>query len=978
MQPVLVIAPADQQATLAQLAAALPKDSIQIAAPQGSATGDLLPPWLALELAKESKDASRILIAGLRCSAALAHLREQGYAAERAGNQLFGGDGALADLAALPGDTLAEQLAAITGKALTPAQAQHEAWQRDGWAGLSALGVDWDQARWLIKDETKIDPIDGPDHPKVSPLDDLIIALATTPLTEPIAAHLQAPARTGAAASPPEGYAPAHPCPAQQDPTDYEQAHCQHRPVALKPALVLYCQSQATPGQAAASGIEALEYLGESSRRDWLARLLTDPAVYARFDLELTIGQHRCRLIARRRPGTDAAIVDALVSRILAVALVTGRPLRDYSCTLYLGLDLHLDQELLDPAASLPRQIGKQLAGCQPVRPAGHHPRAEVPERALEPHRAPRPTKAVRLLNDAIKDAKQDPERACALSRGLLREDQAAAQALLYFLPPLRERIFDTGSDTQEARTCEGTANPTPPAGIRHWRLSSDSLHGDRAATLTVTGRVDRFAKAPTDAVAAVEDISLFGLPNGLFVLTIRLGFTEAQQRNARCFASERDDWWHGLLGWQTDPGPGWRDGPAGNDDGEALDPLALQAERWLGLTKAVRLLRPAFPQQALEGKLDRVELQWAQGTAEFPTTDSLSPILRDILATVLDREAVVDARLAQIRDDRMVVNAAYALAGPPLGADPEAHDAFERLFSLALFVDRATDGHASQHGYAYDRAFVQGALHDCTNRRWQGLGSLYGATNQAQVAVGFGDYFAGPVTRVHVPTIHGRMLLLVLSYELTLAHFDRAVTLATRALAEAGADQARTDQPGRDFAEVQRRFIEFTNHQWLREVSSQTQGCETFDLLTRAFGLEARYALVKDKIERSHDYLAQLHDRALADKANQIGRWALGFALVALLIGVLAIPAHDPSLTFEQLLDLVEQKGLAGTIDGLQGASWGFVTAAGALLVLTLAVLLFRVIVVLFRGLRWLLLRGLPCLLNCFRDAKHTEKQHP
>ena len=952
---------------------AIPQEILdRCAAPEiGLAPGALLSPRLALGLARDPKNAaSCILIADLRCAAAISHLREHGFVVERAGNRVFGGDASPAEVAALCGDTLYEQLVALAGVAGQESGArdssqekrcQLEAWSRDGWAGLSTLGIGWQHAIGLLQGRRVINRIGDAKAAAGAcrELDDLIIAAVEDGGDASLGERLritQDPKWSGGGGT---GAPCQLPCPAELDLMDYEQARCLGQPVDRKPVLVLYQRG----GAAGAGNTVAVEYICQRDKTDWLARLICDSRLHTRFDLELILGHHRCRLLVRPRQGAAASDIDVFVSRLFEVALVTGRPVRDFSCTLYLPLDLHLDEELLSPAESMPHRLMASMNGREEV----------------EPHTVEGPAAAACRLGRILDETSDEGKRLlrCQLSRARWggsaddAEKLAEAQALLYFLPALRERIFDIGKDTFQSGDS--------PETIRHWCLRAEQLEG---AALRLEMPVAEAAEADDKRVvdAAVEAVSLYGYKNNLFILAIRLGLRHEQQRHARCFAGQGPDWWHGLLGWAVDPGAGWSDLEQ-DETCRQPDPHELQVERWLALVKGTRLLRPAFAEQGIERKLGKLTLTCAHESHSFQH-EPLSPIVIALLKqlTGIDfDDAKHRDRLLQIRDDRMVVNAAYALAGPSPGPDPAAQDAFQRLFGLALFVDRGKDGFASQGGYAYDRGFVETRLEQCVNRRWQGVGSLYGSTNYSHVAVGFGDYFAGPVTRVHLPHIHGRMLLLVLFHELTLGYFNRCITEVTREIE--GLDRQdpatrpdRLQHAGEIASDFQRRFIRFTNDHWYREVTSQTQGTETYDLLNRVFALEEKYALVKDKIERSNDYIVQQRDRLateqslrqseqgvalseqgviqtrkateLADTANTLsrraveaGKWALRLALVALLIGVLAIPSHDPNPSFSQFVSLAWEKLLHFELGAVLRANWNFIVAALVLLIVVVVV---------------------------------------
>lgn len=861
--------------------------------------GDPLPPDLALEKARDIEgQGTTILVADLACGDALAHLREQGYRALRAGNRLYGADATPEAISAVSGATLCEQV--------TEKQADaSEAWRRDGWAGLSAQGIEWPQALKIAASNGSVEPC------LVRRLDDLTLMSlpAKGQTSDPERWRIQPSAEAEHRWN--GSHCQEVPNPADRDPTDYDQARCRGRPVEPTPALVLY-QEGANPRPA---NTRAIEFLGPRSRDQWLGRLLCDAALSTCWKLELTLGFHRCRFVARRRPGVADSAVDLLVSRLLEVILVTGRPLREVDCTLHLPLDLHLDQEVLEP----------QPEGLEGLADGQSRETLQINEHTLNPDAAD--------VLAAVIDGAGSPEQRALLYRARLaslpgRDETEASlaesQALLYFLPALRARIFHQRDASTQQAAVRGT--------LRHWRIDPAQLQ-ESVIEVEIAAEPAEGGPLPTRARAAVKDISLFGYANHLFILSLRLGFTPEQDRLARCFSGDGRDWWHGLFGWEVVPGPGWADRNAASGC-QSPDPRELQAEHWLALIKGARLLRPAFPQQRMEGKLGQVSLRF-QDVDETFAHQPFSPIITALLKqlTGLDfTRPPHDSRLMQIRDDRMVVNAAYALAGPPPGDDPEARAGFERLFSLGLYVDRGSDGFATQGGFAYDRDFVRQQLQAQVNRRWQAVGSLYGTTNYSHVGMGCGDYFAGPVARVHMPYIHERMLLLVLFHDLTLSWLDRGVTLLSVELQELGRSQARDPaealrRAGERLAAFERRFLIFTNDHWLREVTSQTQGQELYRRMGEAFGLEEHYRQVKAKIERTHDFVAQLRGQALAEqahaqavaahaqtrlstrlaavgndlnrKAGVITRVAILVAVAAMTIGALAIPTDHAETRF-------------------------------------------------------------------------------
>jgi len=871
----------------------------------------LQPAPLLKQLAQLDPAPERVLLADLPCTAALAALHETGWQAERIGIRRFPQDAEAAQPAGL---TWQEHLADLGLITVNEDERLRLAWARDGWAGLSALAVGRDRAN-AIADKPQDPPIP---HDRAQKhrreLDDLILALVPSGAVDGLADQLQRPRKSKTAYG--AGRGARNPCPADVDPSDYDQASARHGPVGVKPVLVLGHPDNA---HNPAGAIDRLQLQVPRARRAWLCRLMDDSTLTAGIDLVLSTGRYRCRLDARRASdGNGNGIMDALISRLLCVLLVTGRPLRHYGCTFYLPLDLHLlddeGQRRSDAPASLLSRIEQ--------RDERSASRNDLPK--VERHRIQTATDALTQLVGRIPTDTNHDLR-CRLSDWTLEpkdepEKLAEAQALLYFLPSLRNRIFDT------------QAPDTGEAGIRHWRLDPGCLSGWRLCVEDPLWNPQ--TPVPKKIAAAVEDVSLFADPTDLMVLAVRVGLPPEQQHAAEPLADSGNAWWHPLV-----------------DHSQPFKDIAkLQTERWLWLTKAARLVRPAFPQQVIEGKIAPIVLEGADGCqTRFNLDDAFSPLVLRLLSCLGGAALQADSpRLQQVRDDRMLVNVAYGLSGPAPDGDPDAQQAFERLFSLALYVDRGSDGFAGQGGHAYDQAFVAERLRADASRRWADIGTLSGCSGYSNCLMGFGDYVCGPVARVHVPYIYGRMLLLALFYELTLRYFDRRITDRSTALQETNPK----DHP--DFLDqtaainrLHRDFIAFTNDRWFRELTTQTQGAELFAQQTRALDLDAAYLLVKDKLERTDAFIEQVRGRRmsergveLANEANRIataakqlskvGLWftrlAVWVAIVAAGITlVLAVPdGADRSLG-----------GLPGTLGNLCNGSawlyidWRFVLAA-------------------------------------------------
>jgi hypothetical protein len=292
-----------------------------------------------------------------------------------------------------------------------------------------------------------------------------------------------------------------------------------------------------------------------------------------------------------------------------------------------------------------------------------------------------------------------------------------------------------------------------------------------------------------------------------------------------------------------------------------------------------------------------------------------LSPVTRHLLACFFGAGPVAGAASLNqlltddpnVYDDRLFVQVAYGLAGP--APEPAVRGAvMGRLFSLALLVDRPADTFDDCGGYAYDPVWVADTLDRAALKIWEATGLYAGFTDMANAWLGAGHYFCETVAPRHVPYSYERMLILCLFYLASLRRYHRQV-------ADATSDLTSHDRPAdaEAFSRLRRDFICFTNRYWFHEVTPQLQGRRVFALQQQALGLEAEYQLIKDEMERAHEFLEAEHDhdiRELSLKVSTFGQWV---AVVALWIGLTAL--------WVAILPLIP-------LDGASGSWWTALSA--------------------------------------------------
>jgi len=413
--------------------------------------------------------------------------------------------------------------------------------------------------------------------------------------------------------------------------------------------------------------------------------------------------------------------------------------------------------------------------------------------------------------------------------------ETADAEAWHYFSPALRNILFDR----------QRASRPIGPAPVQEWRLPDED-------TVWWILKLDD----PDDARSLslpIDSVMLYRYFNGIYILNWRI---------------------------------------------RANTPLEM--EQALHFTRMVRILFPSFSEQSDEGKIqpqyliDTSNPENDKYLAQAFTTGSniawpetigeqISPIVKYLLSCfATDAKQLADywRTTTQFYDDRLFVSAAYGLAQKDIPTD-----ALRKLYSLAFHVDRHQDGFNNIGGHAYSPAELYPRLDEQTLWLWKEIGSYFGYSDAANIYLGSGDFFLNTLAPKHVPHIYDRMLLQALFYQATLRQFDQQLTNDTPPLL--ATTDLETIKRHRD------HFVRFTNVYWFHNMTEQMQGKEIFRLQQQALGLQTHYAIIKDELERTDEFL-RIIDTQRADKINRrITRWGGTFAIISIWYTILG-QLHD------------------------------------------------------------------------------------
>lgn len=531
-----------------------------------------------------------------------------------------------------------------------------------------------------------------------------------------------------------------------------------------------------------------------------------------------------------RRFFTDKEL-NRVICQLLQDYLIFGRPLGYYRCTFFFPI--------------LPDENGQARTVKANLKPYTY------PTVKIDTH-AP----------DSANPQTDNPQ---------VNREAAEAQAYWYFLPAMRDLLYQCNRDSTSASSLKP---------LEEWRLPTHKINYWRLV-LEHDGQ--------TDTQGLITDVILYRYFNHIDLLAVSVESYQQHplimQKNEQtgndevsCCSlhADKDNWWQELVFC---------------DHRRWKQLQSLQLEHWLRYTRFVRQLYPSFKEQYQEEKIAQIRLV-RPGFDDVIAFDQHHPVEMRIpehvgqnisapIKTLLGYFYPCEQNSARlpfpdeyrdVYDDRMFVNVSYGLNGPQLDKN-----SLSRLYALALFVDRRTD--AWINGYAFNPNTAQQFMKEQSLHLWDEIGTFFGCTDYSHVALGSGTFFNQKIAPIHMRFIYERMLIQALLYRASLHLYSRQVALGTEALL----NQNRTS-----IRQLHKDFIRFTNQYWFHNVTTQTQGKQLFTLQQNQLGLHTQYQIIKEELERTDEYMETEYQAEIQSKssiwtslAGIIGFYALWFALL-------------------------------------------------------------------------------------------------
>ncbi|UCN01250.1 CorA family divalent cation transporter [Sulfurimonas sp. SWIR-19] len=226
-----------------------------------------------------------------------------------------------------------------------------------------------------------------------------------------------------------------------------------------------------------------------------------------------------------------------------------------------------------------------------------------------------------------------------------------------------------------------------------------------------------------------------------------------------------------------------------------------------------------------------------------------------------------------------------------------------DRMFVISLFLNddfaKQVQSETYDNDTWYKYVFVDGddktcqnpplcskMLEEATYSRWLNYGTLFGVTRYSFVALSNGDYGRDLLLK-HMKTIYLQMLMLLLAYRTMIVKFSDDIQDVTSAK-EADIVNRTT--------QLYKRYIQFLNKLYFREVTAQDQGIELFNQAKQIMQIDMQLKDLDHEINELQAYTKMLtaeKENEHMRKLTQLGAVFLPGSFIAGFLGMNTIPAN-------------------------------------------------------------------------------------
>jgi hypothetical protein len=257
---------------------------------------------------------------------------------------------------------------------------------------------------------------------------------------------------------------------------------------------------------------------------------------------------------------------------------------------------------------------------------------------------------------------------------------------------------------------------------------------------------------------------------------------------------------------------------------------------------------------------------------------------LPDSITSILERLIPFKYKKAYspILDDRMTLHTLFCLDNSLkesyINDTNGKSEAYRQLFSRILFVDSYGEG------YAYNDNFMRELLKKHIYDRWTHYGTLHGFCRYADAAVMFSRF---ELLENNFATVYCMMSILALFYRCALIDFAEQSSRATRLFVKEGKLNSEDKKHIRD---LRKRFIEFSNVWYFKEVTNQDQGIEMFEMQRKSYELDVLFNRVKEDIDSIDEFIRIEQGEQFNKKIGYLNWMIVFLTIITMLTGFIQI----------------------------------------------------------------------------------------
>ncbi len=172
------------------------------------------------------------------------------------------------------------------------------------------------------------------------------------------------------------------------------------------------------------------------------------------------------------------------------------------------------------------------------------------------------------------------------------------------------------------------------------------------------------------------------------------------------------------------------------------------------------------------------------------------------------------------------------------------------------------------------------------TYKRWADYGTLYGVSRYSFVSLTSNlktlkNNNAAYLVQ-HTQSIYYKMAELCLVQRASISYFSNQITILS-SLTEQKSNETR-------IAELYRQYIRFVNKIYFREITTQEQGIELYDLLQKQMRIAEQVKDLDNEIAELHSYVSLLEDEKRNKEAANLTKIATIFLPASLIAGILGM----------------------------------------------------------------------------------------